>query len=75
MAALHMYIRIDGMDKNTKSRIKEIRSISGLSQVRFSAKYGIPRRTIESWEMGERQCPTYVIELLERVVNEDFPKA
>ncbi len=57
--------------------IKQIRAISGLSQVKFGQKYGIPRRTIESWEcdMGNpnfRPCPDYVRRLLERVVKEDF---
>lgn len=26
--------------------------------------YGIPRRTIDSWASGERECPDYVINLL-----------
>ncbi len=57
--------------------IKQIRAISGLSQVKFGQKYGIPRRTIEGWECDEnspnhRVCPDYVRRLLERVVKEDF---
>lgn len=52
--------------------IKEIRALTGLSQVKFSEQYGIPRRTIESWESGERKCPPYVTELLARAVREDF---
>ena len=57
--------------------IKQIRAISGLSQVKFGKMYGIPRRTIESWECDEdnpnyRPCPDYVRRLLERVVKEDF---
>lgn len=57
--------------------IKQIRSISGLSQVKFDQKYGIPRRTIESWECDKnnpnyRLCPNYIHRLLERVVKEDY---
>ena len=59
------------MEKNTKALIKEIRQLSGLSQAKFSEKYGIPKRTVESWEMGERNCPEYLIKLLRRVVEED----
>ena len=55
-----------------ENKIREIRKISGLSQAKFGEKYGIPKRTIESWEMGERECPGYVLELLRRAVNEDF---
>ena len=59
--------------------IKQIRTISGLSQIKFGEKYGIPRRTIEGWECSEenqnyRKCPEYVLRLLERVVKEDFAK-
>lgn len=44
--------------------IRQIRKMTGLSQARFSEKYGIPKRTIEAWEMGERTAPEYVMELL-----------
>lgn len=54
--------------------IKEIRSISGLSQQAFSDKYKIPKRSIENWESGKRTPPEYVISLLERVVKEDIKK-
>ena len=52
--------------------IKQIREYSGLSQSKFSEKYGIPKRTIENWESGIRKCPDYVISLLERVVESDM---
>lgn len=40
----------------------------------FSEKYGIPKRSIENWEGGQRSCPPYVEALLERVVKEDIEK-
>lgn len=52
--------------------IKEIRNITKLSQVKFSAMYGIPQRTLESWEMRERNPPEYVLRLLQRVVMMDM---
>ena len=54
--------------------IKELRSITGLSQQAFSDKYNIPKRSIENWESGKRTPPEYVIKLLERVVKEDLCK-
>lgn len=51
--------------------VKKIRAISGLSQKAFGKKYGIPARTIENWESGEREMPDYVLDLLEKVVWED----
>ena len=52
--------------------IKEIMEYSGLSQAKFSEKYGIPKRSLENWESGSRKCPDYVISLLERAVKSDM---
>lgn len=52
--------------------INEIRKLTGLSQAAFGVRYGIPKRTIESWEMGVRVPPAYVVDLLERAVKEDY---
>jgi len=46
--------------------IKEIRQITGLSQIKFASICNIPVRTIQKWESGERIPPNYVIELLEK---------
>ena len=54
--------------------IKEIRNYTGLSQANFAKKYGIPKRSIENWEAGSRNCPDYLTTLLDRVVKEDFKK-
>ena len=52
--------------------IKELRALTGLTQAKFSEKYNIPKRTIESWEMGIRIPPEYVIELLEFKIKHDY---
>ena len=52
--------------------IKELRSITGLSAQKFGDKYGIPLRTIQNWEGGQRRAPKYVINLLERCVKIDY---
>lgn len=52
-----------------------MRELLGVSQDKFSTMYGIPKRTIENWEQGKRQCPQYVASLLERAVKEDYKKA
>ena len=59
----------------TAERAKAIRKASGLTQAAFAEKYGIPKRTIENWEGGQRDAPTYVLDLLERVVSDDAKKA
>ena len=53
-------------------KILDLRKSTGLSQVKFGNFYNIPLRTIQGWEEGQRECPVYVAELLERVVLEDL---
>lgn len=47
--------------------IREIREHTGLTQAAFSARHGIPKRTLENWEGGQRSCPDYVRLLLAQV--------
>lgn len=51
--------------------IKEIRLSTGLSQAQFCEALNIPKRTVQDWEQGKRQCPEYVAELIAyRVAND-----
>lgn len=43
---------------------KELRALSGMSQRKFAAYFGIPRRTIENWDSGDRPCHPYVLDLM-----------
>lgn len=52
--------------------VKDIRLMTGLSAQKFGDQYGIPLRTIQNWETGQRNAPEYVINLLERVVKMDY---
>ena len=54
------------------NKILQIRKRTGLSQAKFCEKYEIPKRTLENWEQGSRECPEYLVKLLDRVVGEDF---
>lgn len=49
----------------TAEQIKAIRASTGLTQKEFEKAFGIPSRTYEAWEMGERKPPQYVIRLLD----------
>ena len=52
-------------------RSEEIRKILGISRAAFSRKYNIPIRTLEDWDAGKKNPPDYVLDMLERIVNED----
>lgn len=54
--------------------VKEMRTMMHLSAKAFGEKYDIPLRTIQNWENGARECPGYVLSLLERAVKEDYKK-
>lgn len=57
--------------------IREIRQSTGLSQAKFCEALNIPKRTLQDWEQGQRQCPEYVVELIAYRVKNDpmIPKA
>ena len=52
-------------------RSGEIRKMLGISRAAFSRKYNIPIRTLEDWDAGKKNPPEYVMNMLERIVNED----
>ena len=51
--------------------IKEIREGTGLSQSKFCEALHIPLRSLQKWEIGERSCPEYVVELIAYRVQHD----
>ena len=51
--------------------IKDLRLRTNLSQTKFADVVGIPVRTIQKWEQGERTPPDYVVKLIEYfLINE-----
>ena len=47
------------------STIQSLREKSGLSRSVFANYLNIPYRTLQDWELGNRQAPQYLIELIE----------
>jgi DNA-binding transcriptional regulator YiaG len=55
--------------------IKAIRGVTGLSQQAFGDAYGIPRRTIQTWEYDVSTAPLYVTMMIGFAVMTDaIPK-
>ena len=52
--------------------IKKIRAMSGLTQEKFSERYGIPLGTLRKWEAGTRKPPGYLKTLLENAVRQEL---
>lgn len=55
--------------------IKAIRAVTGLSQQAFGDAYGIPRRTIQTWEYDKSTAPLYVTMMIGfAVLSDSIPK-
>lgn len=52
-----------------KDRLKQIRSITGMTQHTFADRFNIPHSTYEQWEMGIRKPPVYVVDMIETIVH------
>lgn len=54
---------------------KELRERSGMTRQQFVDYFGIPYRTVQDWELGNRKCLQYVLDLMEyKLKNEGFIK-
>ena len=52
--------------------IKEARIKHGLTQKQLSEITGIPERTIQNWEGGQRKCPEYVENMVAGLLEQKF---
>ena len=58
-----------GDDMDISEKIKELRKKTGLSQSKFSAKFGIPVRTLQQWEQGISAPPEYLIRMMAYIMQ------
>ena len=55
---------------------KALREASGMNKTQFAKYFGIPYRTIQDWELGNRKCLDYVLNLMEyKLKNEGLVKS
>lgn len=59
--------------------LKELREASGMSRSKFAEYFGIPYRTVQSWEVecesNRRQCPEYLLDLMKyKLIHEGIMK-
>ena len=52
------------IDMDISEKIKQLRKKTGLSQSKFSAKFGIPVRTLQQWEQGISAPPEYLVRMM-----------
>lgn len=49
--------------------IKALRERHRLSRRAFCDIFEIPYRTVQSWELGARECPLWVYKMIEFILN------
>lgn len=47
-----------------KGIMKAMRLEAGMTQKEFAAYFGIPYRTVENWDEGNRKIPEYLLRLM-----------
>lgn len=53
--------------------IKDLRTRTGMSQSQFADYFHIPKQTLQNWEQDRRECPEYLLELIEyKLTKEGF---
>lgn len=56
--------------------IKQLRENAKMTQKAFAEYFGISKRSIENWEGGQRECPQYLLDLMEyKLKNEGIINA
>ncbi len=44
---------------------KELRQASGMNKTKYAEYFNIPYRTVQNWELELRQCPDYLLDLMQ----------
>ena len=48
-----------------KEKLMEMRKRTGMNRREFAEYFGIPYRTVQDWELGNRQMPEYLFRLMD----------
>lgn len=57
---INAVLRLNEQKKALIRSVRDIAAAAGLNQRELAERFGIPRRTVEDWCRGVRQCPPYV---------------
>ena len=56
------------------SDFKRFRELSGMTRKEFCDYFGIPYRTVQDWELGNRNCPGYLLDLMRYKLEHESAK-
>ncbi len=52
------------MARTDKADLLELRESTGMNRRAFCEYFGIPYRTVQDWELGNRRMPDYLFRLM-----------
>lgn len=52
-----------------QEKVIKLRESTGMSRKEFCEYFGIPYRTLQDWELGNRKVPEYVFRMMEYQVR------
>lgn len=58
----------------SKLRLIELRSRTGMNRREFAEYFDIPYRTIQEWELGNRRMPEYLLRLMAYKIQIEIEK-
>ena len=50
--------------QDLKDQLVELRKSTGMNRKQFTEYFGIPYRTLQDWELGNRRMPDYLFRLM-----------
>ena len=58
-------------DNINQKKLIELRESTGKTRREFCEYFGIPYRTMQDWELGNRKMPDYLLRLMIYKINTD----
>ena len=58
-------------DNINQKKLIELRASTGMTRREFCEYFGIPYRTMQDWELGNRKMPDYLLRLMIYKINID----
>ena len=64
------YVHYEIADDTPSMNLKEIMDKYSLSMREVSDMFGIPYRTVQNWVSGHRECPTYILRMIQKLLEQ-----
>ena len=60
---------MDVQNRDNKDVLIELRESTGMTRREFCDYFGIPYRTLQDWELGNRKMPDYLLRVMIYKIN------